>query len=192
MTQDIEVMKKQAGTAVEVATRLEVKDDATYEEATGVLGKIKTAIKLVKEKRDEVLEPAKAVVKAETARWAPVIAEAEEAERIVKSKMLAFVNERQRLQQIEEAKIQAKVEAGRLKPETAVARMAQVAEAPKQVTTDTGAKSQVRKHKVVNVVDANLVPDMYWTLDNVAIRRDALAGLVIPGVEVREENIIAG
>lgn len=45
-----------------------------------------------------------------------------------------------------------------------------------------------REVREVEVTNEKLVPDCYWTLDMVAVRRDALAGVAIPGVKVVVKN----
>lgn len=53
----------------------------------------------------------------------------------------------------------------------------------------TGALA-TREHKTVVVTDPEKVPDLYWTIDMVHVRKDALAGRTIPGVEVKVEQIV--
>ncbi|MDW8332533.1 MAG: hypothetical protein RMK43_12860, partial [Cyclobacteriaceae bacterium] len=48
--------------------------------------------------------------------------------------------------------------------------------------------TQTRKEVVV--VDPDKVPKEYWALDMFRIRADALSGIVIPGVEVRETQVV--
>jgi hypothetical protein len=50
---------------------------------------------------------------------------------------------------------------------------------------------QVRKIRKVRIVDAALLPREYLIPNEVVIRRDALGGKQIPGVEIYDEEVIA-
>lgn len=53
------------------------------------------------------------------------------------------------------------------------------------------APNRTRKRTVVDIVDPSKVPDEYRIIDEVRVRRDALAGKAIPGVVVRVEHDVA-
>lgn len=184
-------MKQQSGRAVTEANNLEVKTQEDYEKATAVLGKIKTAQKLIKANRDTVLKPILEAEKAERARWKPIEQEIEQAEVIVKQKMLGYVNRIEQEAREKERKVQIQIKTGKIRPETALKKLENVQQAPKTVSADTGS-AQVKKVRTVKIIQSDLIPDQYWTLNEVLIRKDALAGVQIPGVEVVEENSIAG
>lgn len=187
------VMQQQSRKAIEQAESLEVKTPEQYNVATELLVKIKTVAKMVKTEQDKMLKPILEAEKVERARWKPVLTEAQQAEAMIKEKMLAYVNETERLARQKEDEIRRKMEEGKIKkPETALKQMEQVEQAPQAVKPTTGGASQVRKVRVVKITNPDEVPDQYWILNEVMIRRDALAGTEIPGVQVVEENTIAG
>lgn len=188
----VAVMQQQGGKAVAEANALEVTTPEQYEAASGLLTRIKSAAKMIKAEMDKVLQPILEAEKAERNRWRPIMTQAADAEATVKMKMLVYVNETERLAKEKEAKIQADLEAGKIKkPETALKKAEAIQQAPETVRTETGA-SQVKKVKVVRINNPDLVPDKYWVMNEVLIRKEALAGVEIPGVEVALENSIAG
>lgn len=188
----LKLPKEQASKAIQAATELTVETDEQYQSATELLTKIKKVQKLIQAEADKVIKPAKEIVKIETAKWKPILDEASEAESIVKRKMIAYVDAKEEEQRAKEREIQRKLEAGRIKPETALKKAEQIDAAPKKVESVNGGASVVTKIKKVHIVNPDLVPDEYWVLDEVKIRKVALAGVEIPGVEVRLETNIAG
>lgn len=188
---ELSVVQRQSGKAKEAATALVVGSAGQYEEATTLLGKIKQVSSAVKAESEKVTKPLREALDAERARWKPLQLDCEEAERIVKGKMLAYVNEEQAKAQAAAAKLEAQVAAGKLTPEKALAKAEKIAE-PERTSIGVGAVSQIRQVRKVYIVEPDKVPAKYRVIDEVAVRRDALAGVVIPGVEVRTENAIAG
>lgn len=182
----LSVVKRQTTIATQQATDLVVKTEEDYAVASDLLGKIKKVQKLVKQEKDKVLGPLLEAERAERGRWKPVEEDAANAESIIKNKMVTFVNQKEAQRQKEEAKIQEKLETGKISMDKAATQMEKVTQAPSQVGAST-----VRKVRNVYVVDEALIPRQYLQVDMVKVRKDALAGVTIPGVEVREENSIA-
>lgn len=174
------------------ASRLKVENQEDYEKASELLTYIKTGVKKIREEADKILVPAKQIVKEETAKWKPIIDQAEDAEVMVKQKMVAYVNEVDRKAKEEQEKIQKKLDDEKIKPATALKQAEKIEQAPKQVMNEAGGGSQVRKVRKVYIENPEVVPDQYWVIDESLVRRQALAGVEIPGVAVREENAIAG
>lgn len=187
----VSLAQAQSGKALAAANSLVIETKAEYEQASELLGKIKTAVKWVQNEANKMLIPLKEALKVEKERWDPVIKEAEQAEGVVKTKMLAYINKVEQEARAKEAKIQKDLEAGRIKPETAMKKAEAVETVQARTVSDTGG-AQVVKVRKVRIFDPLLVPDEYWMLDEVRIRKNALAGVVIPGVEVTTENSISG
>jgi len=49
-----------------------------------------------------------------------------------------------------------------------------------------------RTNRVIKIIDKAKIPQKYFIIDMVALRRDALSGFEIPGVKVVVEKIIVG
>jgi len=88
------------------------------------------------------------------------------------------------------------LEAGKIKKvETAVKKIEALPEVQKTVSTATSSL-QMKKRKVAKIVNLELIPDKYWEVNEVAVRRDALElekmGMPqIPGVEIAEESSLS-
>lgn len=178
-----------------IATGATVKTQEDYDKAGEILSKIKTVQKFVKQESDKIIEPlreakrqAQKAMDAEGERWEKILNMAAEAEKMVKSKMIEFIDRVEAERLAKEKKIQDDLASGKIKKEsTAVRKMDELDLAPK-----SSNNAQVKKIRVVQVADESKIPRAYWTLDMVKVRRDALAGVEIPGVEIKLVNDIAG
>ncbi len=168
-----------------------VTNDAELAAVTDHIRNIKALAKIIKEKKDKFVAPAKAIVLEAKAAFDPLLKECEDAEAILKGRaskyMLAVEDERRK----EEAKIAARVEKGTLRPETAIKKMEALPDTPKTVRTDTGSGLRMSKRKVARITDPSLIPDEFWVVDEVRVRREALerekyGKEPIPGVLIEE------
>lgn len=121
---------------------------------------------------------------AKTVKAAPaeLIADLEAAVKVCKDRLQRFEMERRREEQIRlaEAEASAAIEDGRTTPDLRPTAAVQVVAPAPKVSTYT--------HSEVKVVDQSLVPMDYFVVDMVKLRRDALAGVAIPGVVVVTEQ----
>ncbi|MEE9117825.1 MAG: hypothetical protein V3U02_04420 [Calditrichia bacterium] len=232
----LEEIKNDVTEIIGEAHDIKISDAESYEKATKFIGEVKQAITGIERMRKAIVQPLNDVVSGWNTKFKVRTTPLMEAGKLVKSKMIAYATEQQRIadekeaerkkeqlekERIEQEKIvkeKAKEEALRKKAENeknekkkkeleAKAEVAKKAkekaeedlanteiepvEAPvKTVQTDSGS-STTRKIKKVKVVDFSKLPDKYKVADNVLIRRDALSGEEIPGVEIREELDIA-
>ena len=117
------------------------------------------------------------------------------AEIVLKQRAMLYIEDKEAKQKAQEAKIAADLEKGKIDTDKAISKMEKVKEAPK--STDTGtSKLQMRKVKVVVIQDETLVPDEFWSINEIKVRRVALerekAGLPqIPGVIIEERSSMA-
>ena len=152
---------------------------------------VKMLCKWVEQKKDQYVKPAKQIIDQAKETYDPYIKECKNAEEVLKQRATAYMLEQDRKRKEDEAKLAAKVESGYMKPETAAKKMEAMPEVQKTVRT---AESGLRlvKRKVAKIINPNLVPDEYWEINEVRVRREALekdkAGTAqIPGVEIVEE-----
>lgn len=157
---------------------------------------IKTLAKGIKEKRDLLVSPAKKIIEEAKLMFDPLIKECENQELILKDRAGKYMMAVEQKRKEDEAKIAARVEKGTLKQETAIAKLEALPEAPKTVRTDTGSGIRMSKRKVAFVSDPSLVPDEFWIIDDIRVRREALerdryGKDPIPGVSIKEETSVA-
>ena len=190
LSQELAPIKVQASKAEAAATALQIKttDDLTV--ATELLGKIKTVGKMITAKKESITKPLNEALKNARGFFAPLEKQWWDAEKIVKDKMIDWQNAELVKAAKETAKVEAKVEAGKMTFEKAAEKIEKVTP-QKNVTTAAGA-AQFRTVKEVVIDNETLVPREYLVLDMVKIRKVALAGVAIPGVRIVEKQAVAG
>lgn len=184
---ELAIVKKQASAANEVAKGLVINSQPKLEEAKIVLQKIGTAKKFVKGKKDEIVKPMNEALKKVKELFAPLEEMIEEAEGIVKDKMLGY----NRILQAEEEKRRLALEEEAKKKNLDEVKIEKAVEKVEAIIEKRGA-IPTRKNKVIEIVDENLVPDRYWKIDLVKLREDVITnGLEVAGVKVViEESIV--
>ncbi|HDZ18832.1 hypothetical protein LCGC14_0641550 [marine sediment metagenome] len=188
---EVALVKRQASGAMTAAQSLKIKTKEDLKKGVELLTKIKTALKLLKEKKEKTTKPANAILKEAREFYRPLEESCKEAERIVKAKMIDFDNKEEAKAKIKEAKISKQVEDGDLSFKKAADKLEKIIP-EKTVKTKGGASIQYRTRKTIEITDETKIPRNYLKLDMVKIRTDALAGKVIPGVKVVERKEVAG
>lgn len=164
------------------------------EELSLVAGKIASIMKLkkqVKEAQDSYMKPAKQIIAKAKEDYDWIIDECDSARKILDGRAIAYHNAQEAKRRAEEEKIAKKVEAGRMKPETAVAKMETLTTPSKTVSSDNGSTLSFTVRKVPRIVNPDIIPEEFWIIDEVRVRREALARMTagveqIPGVVIDE------
>jgi beta-phosphoglucomutase-like phosphatase (HAD superfamily) len=178
----IEAMREQV-LAIKVTSQEELTAVAEH------IGNVKKMKKFVTQERDKYITPAKEIISKAKEQYDPYITACDEAEAILKSKAQTFMLEEKKKEDELKAKEIKKVETGYQKPETAAKKIEAIPEAKKTVDAGT-SKLTMKMVRDYRIVDEKLIPDEYYKpreLDLVKIRKVALAGVSIPGVEIFEK-----
>ena len=187
---ELEVVQNQTSKAIEVARGLIIDSDAKMSEATEILKKIKVVGKMITEKKELITKPINQALKEAREMFRPLENDCSDAEREIKSKMIAYQNEVEMKRKKELEKIEKKVESGTMKIETAIKKVDKVQEVPTSVTSGGGSIS-TRIIKKVRIIDESIIPREYLVPDMKKIEAVAKAGVEIQGVELYEEKSIA-
>lgn len=155
--------------------------------------KLKALGKQIKDRKEAITKPLNVALKSARELFAPLEEKFERADELVGEKLLAYKKQVDAEAKAEEAKIAARLDKGTIKLETAERKIAEIETVQKTSQTEHG-QVQFRKLKKVRIKDKSKIPDKYWVVDEVALRKDALAigalGEVIPGAEVYEEETV--
>jgi hypothetical protein len=165
----------------------------TDEEAGAVVEKIKivkTIGKFFRSELEKYTKPAKEIIKTAQARFLPLENECSVAEELLKAKVNLFLEAKEAERVEAENKITKKLEEGKIKEGTALKKLGEVGEEVKKISSG-GATLSRREVRVAVIVSPELIPDEYWVVDEVKVKKVALAGVDIPGVEVRTESQVA-
>ena len=137
-----------------------------------------------------ITKPLNIALKAARELFAPVDAMFENADNIVGRKLLDYKRKIDADAAKQAAKIAADLESGKIKKlETAERRIENLEQVQKTTHTSVG-DVQFRKIKKVRITSLDLLPDAYWIVDEVKLRKDVLAGIVVPGAEMFEVETV--
>lgn len=187
---EVALVKTQATKALAAANDLVIASDNDLPIATELLAKIKTVGKMIKDRKEEITKPLNAALASARELFRPIETSHADAELVIKKKILGYQDfvEKQRLEAA--SKIAARVEKGTMRTDTAMRKMDDLQEVQTKTSTASGTVS-TRTIKKVRIINAELLPRDYLLPDTVKINKAALAGVVIPGVEVYEEKTLA-
>ena len=178
-------IKKDISKVQHAAMALSITHKDDLPKATELLGRIKYVGKIIKNRKEEIIRPRLDALASARALFKPLELQYKQAEDVVKTKMLDFYAE----QEAKKKKLEDRVDRGTMRFDTAVAKMGHL-EVDKTVES-TSSIITYRTVKEVVVKDEKKIPVEYFVPDMVRIRKDALAGVAIPGVEVVEKKTIA-
>ena len=188
-TKELAPLKAQVSKLENRANEITITTAEENASATELKAKLNETKKQIKDRKEEITKPLNAALKSARDLFAPIEESFEKAERILAGKLIAYKQKVEAETRAAEAKIAARVEKGTMKLETAERKLDALPTVQKTTQTDHG-RVQFRKIKKVRITNPDLVPDQYWVLNEVLIRKDALAGTPIAGVEVYEEEIV--
>jgi len=186
----ITAIKRQAIKAQEVVNQTTITNDDDLVAVADQINVIKKLKKEIRTEMEKYTKPAQAIINEARAKYLPLEKICDEAESQLKAKVAEYMDAQEAKRLKEEEKIVAKIEAGRMKEETGIRKIEELGNEVRTIQTEN-TQLQRRKVRVAYIVNAEIVPQEYWIIDEVRVKRDALAGKLIPGVEIREETQIA-
>jgi len=167
-TKEITVAKQQATKALGAAEQLTIKTAEDLTSATEMLSKVNKVGDIIKSRKEEITKPMNAALKSVRDFFRPLETSQENADNIIKRKMIDYHNAEAAKQKAEEDKIEKRVEKGTMKMETGMAKIEKIQEqAPQKSLATKSGSVQFKEVKVVKVTDANLIPGDYLGLDMV-------------------------
>lgn len=199
-SKEIEVVKQQATKALGAAQALTIESDEDMRNATDLLSKMKSVAKMIKTEKETITKPLSLALDNARGLFKPIETNLADGEALVKRKMLAYQAEVDRKADADRLKLAQRVEKGTMKPETAVAKMEAIKEAPKSVQGNHGSiqTRTIKKVRITPLAEVKMdsgqlgycIMKGYLVWNESLVRADALKGTPIPGAEVYEEKII--
>lgn len=187
---ELTVIKGQVSKLENQVQELVVDSPETYSQAVDLVSKLKETGSKIKDQKESITKPLNEALRNARGMFAPIEDSFEKAEALIKRKLLDYKRKVDEEARKKEEAIAKKVEAGNMKLETAEKKLDNIQRVDNTTHGETG-KVSIRKVKKVRIVNADLVPRAYLVVDEVLVRKDALSGIAIPGVEVYEEEQIA-
>lgn len=189
-SKEVALVKSQSSKALATANGLAIENAENMVKATDVLSKMKTVAKMIKERKEAITKPLSEALNSARDLFRPIEANLADAERVVKTKMLAYGAEQDRIAEEERVRLAKRVEKGTMRPETAVAKMENIQNAPTAVQGKSGAMAfrTIKKYRVFN---EGMLPREFMVPDMGRITEALKAGRAVPGAEIYEEKIIS-
>lgn len=182
-TKEIEVYKSQVSELEKQAIKLPItspEENAIVIEFKAKLNKLGKEIKAEKEKATKPINEALRKVRE---WWSPIEKRVEAWETEMGNALLAYKRKVEEEARKKEAQLAARVEKGTMKLETAERKIEEIPQIQKTTHTEAG-QVQFRKVPMMRIIDENLIPDKYWVVDLVALRKDVVnEGIIVPGAE---------
>lgn len=189
-------IKRQVTTAVNRANDILIDSQESLASAADILKAVKDAGKVVKTEKEKITKPLNESLKAARDLFRPIEDDLATGERIIKSKMVDYEAEIEAKRAAEAAKLEARVEKGTMRTDTAMRKMDDLETVD---STVKGAKGSVnfREVRKVKIVDPTKIPLKYLMDEKViaaietAVRTDVLNGTKVDGVEIKIEKVVA-
>ncbi len=178
-------VKKEILTVQEVAHALVVTNPVQAEQVSEILHRIKEKQKVLTDKKTDLTRPLMESLAAVKELFAPYETSLKEADTIVRKKMLDYTIMEQDRREAAKAKIAESVEQGKMRVDTAVAKLEAVGE---------GARTsgiQTRTKRELEITDEDLIPREYCVPDRVSITKALFEGIKVPGAKLVERKILA-
>lgn len=186
--QEIAVVKAQITKAEAAVNAVEVIDGVGLEKAVEIRGRLHALQKQAKSRKEAITKPLNQALREVRDLFAPAESMCSKLIERIDDKIMSYKRKVDEVARLKTDKIAERVEKGTLRPETAAKKLAELPAVKTTVRTES-AGLQFRKIPKMRVVNADLLPDKYWIIDEVTLRKDVLSGIVVPGAERYEEEI---
>jgi len=172
------------------ATALEIKSEADMTNASDLLNAVIKVEKMITERKEAITRPLMTALASARDLFKPFEYGYTEAKKTIKAKMLSYsIEEEERINK-EKARVEARLEKGTMRQDTAIKKLEDIGDAPKSFAGEQ-SKTSLRKVTKVRIVDESLIPREYLVVDMIKVQNAVLKqNLSVPGVETYEEKSI--
>ena len=177
-------VKKNVLTVQQAANLLEVSSPDTAQVASDTLHSIKEATRVLTEKKTDITRPMMESLAKVKALFSPLELALKDADKMVRSKMLAYTIAEQEKVEAKKAKIASRVEKGTMREDTAVAKLDAVGD----VAKTQGIRVQTRRQ--LEIEDEMMIPREYLVPDRDKISKALFAGIEVPGAVLKNVKIL--
>jgi tetrahydromethanopterin S-methyltransferase subunit B len=188
--QELQPIQERMSKAETFAKSLKITNTEEMQSATDALGQIMKVAKVVTEKKETMTKPLNLALKNLRAFFSPIEKQCDAAISIIKEKMTDYQIAEEKEAAKQAAKIEKKVEAGKMSLDKAAEKIE--AATPQKTVEAKSGSIQFRTIREVVIEDEKKIPRLFLIPNMVLIRKEALAGIEIPGIKVIEKKVVAG
>lgn len=179
---EITEYRTRVSAVLRAAHALKIESPEDMEAAEELLKSITAGEKMLVLRKEEITRPLMKALASGRALFKPFENDFANAKKETKDKILAYHVEQEELIAAAQRKIEARVEKGTMRPDTAVAKLEKLDGAP---------RANVRVVRKLHIVDESMLPREYLVPNREAITKALFEGLSVPGAELIDEKIIA-
>ena len=181
-TKQLEICKAEVDELVHPANILTIASAEENAVATEYKAKLNLLGKRIKQEKESATKPINEALRRIRSWWDPLEDKVSAEDDRVGVLLLTYKRAVEDEARKKEAQIAARVEKGTMRLDTAEKKIDALPQIQKTTHTTAG-QVQFRKIPQMRIVDESLIPDNYWVIDQVSLRRDVIAGVVVPGAE---------
>ena len=180
--QSLAPLKAQVSKIAQFTEAVVIRNSEEMAQAVDMLGQIKTIGKKITEQKEKITRPLSEALKNARALFKPIEDQWNEAIKTLKWKMVRYQTLQETKAEAKIEKIEKKIEAGSLSFIKGVEKIAGLEPEVRVETSDFSLT--FRKDRKMVITDLSLIPDEYWLVDEIKLRKDILAGIQVPGAEI--------
>lgn len=181
---EVAVIEKKVTPLVAKAENHKIETEKDLAEAVSMLSQMNKYGDSIKEEKEKITKPARAIINAESKRWKPLEDMYDRGISILRRSMSDYQTKKVAAADKQAADIAKRVGEGKgkLKPETAVRKMEEIETPSKEVATTEGLV-QFREVKKYRLLDIKKVPFEFLVPNDAAIGKAMKEGTELPGIE---------
>lgn len=182
---EVAVIEQEISPIVKKAEALKVKDAKSMEQASLMLSELNVQKDRITEEKEKVTKPLMEALNAERKRWKPIENILDTAIGFLRGSIGDFQTAEMKRVREEEAGVAKRVGEGKgkLKVETAVAKIENIKKPEDKVVTEAGMV-KFRKDQILKITNTLAIPKKFWIIDEVAVLNALKSGEEVPGAEL--------
>lgn len=179
----VALLEQEVMPAIEEVKEIEVIDEKSLRDATIILSQLNRTLDRAGAEKERITKPANEILKAERSRWKPLETSLEASIESIRTKMSIYQTMALKRSQEKIDVIGSKLASGGLSLTAALKKVNSVDKPVDSVDTLAGSLSFKAK-QTLKIVAFDLIPDLYWTIDESFLLEALKAGKIIPGATI--------
>jgi len=179
----IVLLEKEVNVLLQSSLDLKITNPDTLSIGIDLKDTLKAKGKFIEEQKKSLTDPMNLALKNTRKMFKPAETNYAEAVKVMKEKIKIYVIAQEEKKAEKEKAIREKEKSGDIKTEEAEIKIQALKDVKKDGETGT---MHMRTTKGIEITDEAKIPREYYSLNMVRIRKEALAGVEIPGVKVVE------
>ena len=189
-TKEVAKTNKEVLSLQERARTLVIKTQSDMSVAADLLEGIKRAKEVITNRRKEITQPIMDALKSVKDLFSPLEDALKSADDLVRSQVKMYVTIVEQKAEAKREKIEARLEKGTLRQDTALQMLSEV-EAPEKTTHGVAGKITIRTIQKLEIFDESLLPREYLVPDRLAITKALYAKVEVAGARLVSEKSVA-